>query len=184
MIPQCVTPTVTHGGGSVMAWGSFAGSRVGELHRVSGTLNQYGYHSILQCHAIPSGVRLVGQGFIPQQDNDPEHTSRLCHNYLRRKEQDGSLQIMEWPAQSPDLDPIQLVWDELCRRMKVKQPTCTTHLWELRKQCWEGIYGQYLISIVERMCSAVCLQKVATLSQKCRLHSVKHFFVYLFYALI
>ena len=81
-VPQCVTPTVKHGGGSVMIWGSFAGNRVGDLHRVTGTLNQKGYHSILQCHAIPSGLRLVLQGFIRQQDNDPKHTSRLCQNYL------------------------------------------------------------------------------------------------------
>ena len=76
MVPQCVTPTVKHGGGSVMISGSFAGSRVGDLHRVTGTLNQKSYHSILQCHAIPSGLRLVGQGFIPQQDNDPKHLGR------------------------------------------------------------------------------------------------------------
>ena len=63
MVPQCVTPTVKHGGGSVMIWGSFAGSRVGNLHRVTGTLNQKGFHSILQRHAIPSGLRRVGQGF-------------------------------------------------------------------------------------------------------------------------
>ena len=53
MVPQCVTPTVKHGGGSVMIWGSFAGSRVGDLHRVTGTLNQKGDHSIFQRHAIP-----------------------------------------------------------------------------------------------------------------------------------
>ena len=62
MVPQCVTPSVKHGGGSVMIWVSFAGSRVGDLHRVTGTLNQKGYHSILQHHAIPSGPCLVGQG--------------------------------------------------------------------------------------------------------------------------
>ena len=62
MVPQFVTPTVKHGGGSVMICGSFAGSRVGDLHRVTGTLNQKGYHSILQHHAIPSGLRRVGQG--------------------------------------------------------------------------------------------------------------------------
>ena len=162
MVPQCVSPTVKHGGGSVMIWGSFAGSRVGDLHRVTGTLNQKGYHSILQRHVIPSGLCLVGQGFILQQDNDPKHTSRLCQNYLRRKEQDGRLQIMEWPAQSPDLNPIELVWDELDRRVKSKQPTSETHLGELLQQRWEELSEQYLISIAERMprvCSDVISAK-------------------------
>ena len=68
-----------------MIWGFLAGSRVGDLHRVTGTLNQKGYHSILQRHAIPSGLRLVGQEFIQQQDNDTKHISRLCQIYLRRK---------------------------------------------------------------------------------------------------
>ena len=85
IVPQCETPTVKHGGGSMIMWGSFGGSRIGDLHRVTGTLKQKGYHSILQRHAIPSDLRLVGQGFILQQDNDPKHTSRLCQNYLRRK---------------------------------------------------------------------------------------------------
>ena len=143
-----------------MIWGSFAGSRVGDLHRVTGTLNKKGYHSILQHHAIPSGPCQVGQEFIQQQDNDSKHTSRLCQNYLGRKEQDGRLEIMEWPAQSPDLNPI--VWDELDRRVKVKQPTSVTYLWELLQQCWEELSEQYLISIVERMprvCSAVISAK-------------------------
>ena len=162
MVPQCVTSTVKHGGGSMMVWGCFAGSRVGDLYRVKGTLNQNGYHSILQRHAVPSGMRLVGQGFILQQDNDPKHKSKLCQNYLSKKEQDGKLKNMEWPAQSPDLNPIELVWDELDRKVKAKQPTSATHLWELLQQSWEELSEEYLISIVERMprvCSAVISAK-------------------------
>ena len=55
----------------MMVWGCFAGSSV------RCTLNQNGYYSILQCHAVPSGMRLVGQWFILQQDDDPKHKSKL-----------------------------------------------------------------------------------------------------------
>lgn len=81
MTSACVVPTVKHGGGSVMVWGCFAGDRVGDLNQVQGNLN-HGYHSILQRHAIPSGLQLVGQTFILQQDNDLKHTSQLFKNYL------------------------------------------------------------------------------------------------------
>uniref|UniRef100_A0A1A7WMT2 Uncharacterized protein n=1 Tax=Iconisemion striatum TaxID=60296 RepID=A0A1A7WMT2_9TELE len=101
MVPQCVASTVKHGGGSVMVWGCFAGSRVGDLYRVRGTLNQNGYHSILQRYAVPSGMRLVGQGFILQVQAMPKLPQEKRTRW--------------WPAQSPDLNPMKLVWDELDR---------------------------------------------------------------------
>uniref|UniRef100_A0A8C7PH06 Calcitonin gene-related peptide type 1 receptor n=1 Tax=Oncorhynchus mykiss TaxID=8022 RepID=A0A8C7PH06_ONCMY len=56
MISACAFPTVNHGGGGVMVWGCFAGDTVSDLFRIQGTLNQHGYHSILQRYAIPSVI--------------------------------------------------------------------------------------------------------------------------------
>lgn len=85
---------------------------------------------------------------------------------------------MEGPAQSPDLNPIKRCWNELDSRVKAKQPTSATHLWELLQHCWEELTEQYLISVVKGMpqvCSAVISTKdVATLrSQRFRLHFLK-----------
>lgn len=74
MLPECVVPTVKHGGGSVMVWGCFSANGVGDLIRIDGILNKERYKNILQHHAIPSGIRLIGQNFILQQDNDPKHS--------------------------------------------------------------------------------------------------------------
>ena len=81
-----------HGGGGVMVWDCFAGRTVGDLFKIQGTLNQHGYHSILQPHAITSGSGLSGTIICFQQDNDPKHTSRLCNGYLTKKKSDGVLQ--------------------------------------------------------------------------------------------
>ena len=73
MISACVVPTVKNGRGGVKVWGCFTGDTVSDLFRIQGTLNQHGYHSILQRYTITSGLRLVGLSFVFQQDNDPTH---------------------------------------------------------------------------------------------------------------
>ena len=107
MISACVLPIVKHGGGGVMVWGGFAGNNACDLSRIQGPLNQHGYHSILQRYVIPSGL-----GVVFQQDNDPKHTSRLGRGYLT-KESDGVLHQMTWSPQSPDLNPIEIIWEDL-----------------------------------------------------------------------
>ncbi|XP_078022930.1 sodium- and chloride-dependent GABA transporter 2-like [Epinephelus lanceolatus] len=75
----------------------------------------------------------------------------LCHCYLTTKGSYGVLRQMTWPPQSPDLNPIQMVWGELDRRVKAKGPTSAKHLWELLQDCWKTISGDYLLKLIERM---------------------------------
>ena len=118
-----------------MVWGCFAGVTVSDLFRIQGTLNQHVYHSILQRFAIPSGLGLVGLTFVFQQDND----------YLTKKESDVVLHPMTGPPQSPDLNPIEMVWDESDRRVKEKQPTSAQYMWytpsRLLEKCVPGEAG-------------------------------------------
>ena len=71
-----------------------------------------------------------------------QHTSRLCKGYLTNKESDGVLHQMTLPPQSPDLNPIEMVWDELDRGVKEKQPTSAQHMWEILQGCWKSIPGE------------------------------------------
>jgi hypothetical protein len=64
MLEECLTPSVKHGGGTVVAWVCFGGVKVGDLCMVKGILKKEGYHSILQRHAIPCGQRLIGTNFL------------------------------------------------------------------------------------------------------------------------
>ena len=61
-----------------------------------------------------------------------------------------------WPK------PNQMVWDEMDRIVKAKGPTSAQHLWELLKDCWKTISGDYLMKLIERMprvCKAVIKAK-------------------------
>ena len=57
-----------------------------------------------------------------------QHPSRVCKGYLTKKESDGVMHQMTWPPESPDLNPIEMGWDELDRRVKEKQPTSAQHV--------------------------------------------------------
>ena len=42
-----------------------------------------------------------------------------------------------------------MVWDELDRRVKEKQPTSAQHMWEVLQDCWKSIPGDYLMKLFE-----------------------------------
>jgi hypothetical protein len=49
---------------------------------------------------------------------------------------------MTWPPQSPGINPIEMVRDELDRRVKEKQPISAQHMWELLQDCGKSIPGE------------------------------------------
>jgi hypothetical protein len=168
--PDTIEKTVKHGGGHVMVWGCFLGSAVGNLKRIEGILEKNQMHQILIHHAVPSGKRLFGCGFWFQQDNDPKHTSIVCRNYLQGKVQTGEIKLLDWPAQSPDLNPIELLWDEVQRRLdKEGKPTSHDDLMEKIKHVWANIPASVLDKLVARMpaiCKAVIAAKGGSFDEK------------------
>jgi hypothetical protein len=135
-----------------LVWGSFA---VSGLFRIQGTLNQHGYHSILQRYAIPSGLSLVGLSFVFQQDNDPKHTSRLCKGYLTKKESDGMLHQMTWPPQSPEVNPNVISWTAECRKS-------SKQVLSICGNSFKTVVKAFQVELVERMprvCKAVIKAK-------------------------
>lgn len=65
---------------------------------------------------------------------------------------------MEWPAQSPDLNPIELLWEQLDRMVRKKCPSSQSNLWEGLLEAWGEISPDYLNKLTARMpkvCNAV-----------------------------
>ena len=151
MIPECLVPTIKHGGGSVMVWGCFSSAGVDDLVKIEGIMKKEQCKTILENNAIPSGLRTIGHGFAFMQDNDPKHTSKLCKNYIKEQENNGVLKNMTWPAQSPDLNQIELLWGELDRKVRQKCPTSKEHLWQILEEPWLSTTPEIINKLINRM---------------------------------
>ena len=58
---------------------------------------------------------------------------------------------MSGPAQSADLNPIELVWGELDGKVRAKQVMGAAYLWHLLQESWSELSSVSLQSLVERM---------------------------------
>jgi transposase len=147
-----VQATVKHGGGSVMYWGCFGNNTPGELSKIEGIMKKEKYKSILEQHAFPSGKEIfAGQKWYFQQDNDPKHSSILCRNYTTQEAVQNNFAVMTWPPQSPDLSPIELLWDEVDRQVQAKRPSNKAELDRTVLQVWSNLQQDTLNKLIDRM---------------------------------
>ena len=133
------------GGGSVMIWGAFVSNTIFAIHIMEGNYNSEKYTDMLEECLDP----FMQPDWVFMHDGASIHRSNHTKEWLG----DKKIPILEWPANSPDLNPIENLWGLLARavfangrQFKTKDELTK----EILKQ-WALMDAEHLISLVESL---------------------------------
>ena len=103
---------------------------------------------------LPQVEAMMGNNWRLQQDNDPKHRSRLAQNFLR----ENVPAVMDWPSNSPDLNPIENLWKLVKRNVEKRRLRNLDDLLVFMAEEWDIISDDIiknLINSMETRCKAV-----------------------------
>lgn len=152
--PNCISTVGDKRG--VMVWGAISSTDRSPLVFINGNLTALKYiNDVIQPHLLPF---LARNGFPTfQQDNAPAHRAIITNNFLNQ----NNVNVMRpWPAVSPDLNPIEHVWDQMKRSLRAlhPQPQTLPQLRAALTNIWNNIPQRNLRTLVHSMrqrCTAV-----------------------------
>lgn len=132
-----------------MVWGGISLTGRTDLVTVNGNLNSERYITdILEAHVVPYAP-YIGPNFLLMHDNARSHTSLIVRNYPK----EVGIDHIDWPARSPDLNPIEHVWDFIGRRLRSegRQPQNLQELEERLVELWNGLDQNLIRTLVLSM---------------------------------
>jgi hypothetical protein len=132
-----------------MVWAGFGTLGKTELVYCSKNMNSESYTTLLDNHLIPSLPLCVHQDPIFQQDNAPIHKSRHTMAFLSER----NVAVIDWPPNSPDLNPQEEVWSMMAKHVYADGKTFTSigNLKIAIQLAWEAISIEYLNSLLDSM---------------------------------
>ncbi len=126
---------------SVMIWAAMSSAGVGPLCFLKSTVNAAIYQEFLEhFHAYEDA------DFIFQQDLAPAHTAKGTKSWFN----DHGVTVLDWPANSPDLNPIENLWGIVKRKMRDTRPNNGDELKATVKETWASITPQQCHKLISR----------------------------------
>ena len=138
-----------YGRGSVMVWGGFYRHGRTPLYIIQGNLTGPRYQNEILRPIVQPTLEAIGGNAILQDDNARPHRARVVNEFIQ---QHGIIR-MAWPAHSPDLSPIEHLWDVLGRRLSTNHPLPmdVAQLTAFLLQEWQAVPQDTLRTLVDSM---------------------------------
>ena len=103
----------------IMIWGCFSSKGLGRLKVIEETMKSQDYLNVLEHKMLPSARDLFGnENFIYQDDSAPCHRSKA----VKQWQESQNIEVLSWPGNSPDMNPIENLWAILKQKVLKHQP--------------------------------------------------------------
>ena len=146
---SCILATIKRSPGR-MYWGCFSRKGLGPIVSLQNSVTGESYVKILRKRVLPTIQRMFPNGnYLFQDDNAPPHRSKIAKEYGTTND----LRTLSWPAQSPDLNPIENLWAVLKRSVhnKKTKPRNLNQLDRHVKSAWKAIPVSTLKKLIDSM---------------------------------